>query len=354
VKTAFPLGQRRGVVFTSGRHGQDKPELFLENVPVEARETVVDILEHAAGIDLKAGDSVAEDGGVFVVAQLTREAAREMVRTSLRALPKRARLLELRPAARQSCFGNPRAVAEFATLAADMRAQPCTGCGGLCDCGGDRFLSATYRGESVYMGCVATERGMMKEHADGTRHKMSSIEWHFDDALYEPVGPVPGELFLRVARRGTPELERTLPAVKNILQRMEEDTGATTTLLPEEVRTGDLVLRTGALCNDPACSKCHQMLDVLAVHHDGRGLVVDGDGVPAPFRIQLNTIAGSVHGPHWGEDDDGDDDDDEAEEEEEEDDSEGSSVVIATMRAAQRADDDDEGEDGGDGEEMSE
>ena len=89
--------------------------------------------------------------------------------------------------------------------------------------------------------------------------------------------------------------------------------GAKRTMLPTEVRTGDLVFRVDARCKDPDCRNCHQMLEVAAVHHGNRGVIVVDDNVPAPFRISLDTIAASIQGPHWG---DGDAMEEEEEEEE--------------------------------------
>ena len=309
VKTAFPLGQRHGHVFTSGRHGRGQAELFLEGVPAEARAHAVGFLESFAAVDFKERDTVVEGGGVFVLAALTRDAKRHLLATSLRGLPKRARLLELRMALPRDRYANPDDDAFVEQFARDMLARPCSGCGGLCDCGGDRFLSSTYRGDEVFTGRVATPTGVFKEHADGSRHKMDATEFFFDDAIYEPMAPVPGELFPGVAHRGTPELERTLPAVEKLLKCAEDEDGATTSLLPVEVRAGDVVFRTGAVCDDPTCFECHQRMDVLAVHHDGRGIVVFAEGMPAPFRVKLDTIVGSIRGPHWEEGDGGEEGD---------------------------------------------
>ena len=76
VKTAFPLGQRRGHVFTSGRHALGRPELVLLNQPLEAKDPAVRMLEFMATLDFKEGGSVVEDAAVFVATAVPRDKAR--------------------------------------------------------------------------------------------------------------------------------------------------------------------------------------------------------------------------------------------------------------------------------------
>ncbi len=305
VKTAFPLGQRRGHVFTSGRHAQGRPELVLLNQPLEAKNSAVTMLEYMASLDFKEGGMVVEGVVVFVATAVPRDKARELLSTTLRALGRRTRLLQLRRAVDKDRFKTAEEEAYIESLSRDMLTRPCSGCGATCGCGDEKYLSSQLGGESVYTGLIATSDGLYKEHDDGSRHKVDATEFNLDESIYDtPIAVVPDDLHPAPATRGSAEMQAAMGTLEATLSAMEANvSGAKRTMLPTEVRTGDLVFRVDARCKDPDCRNCHQMLEVAAVHHGNRGVIVVDDNVPAPFRISLDTIAVSIQGPHWGDGD---------------------------------------------------
>ena len=86
--------------------------------------------------------------------------------------------------------------------------------------------------------------------------------------------------------------------------RMEkfEAEGYSWTWRPEHVRTGDLALvysATATCCEDPRCVERAVAMDVLAVHHNDGGIVVEDDDHYFPMRIELEHVFASVKGKHW-------------------------------------------------------
>lgn len=296
VKSSFALSST-GVVYTVGRRARGQAELVLLDVPVNMKDTAITIVEHLAYMDLRDQSSVVHPTSVFLATAIRPAQARVLIATRLRALRASTRLLQLQPATCKGRFDT----SEYATfcddLATDMVNAPCDGCGGMCGCGG-RFLNRNRDGVSTYMGLVAMPDGIFKEHKDGSRHKVNATEQIFDESLYDaPMAIVPSDVFPHVATRGSAEMRAALPLVQAMLREAAED--APVVVDPDEVRAGDWVARVDARCKDEDCRDCHHVLHVLAVHHDDHGLVVSADDIPCAFRIPVDTVAASVHGPHW-------------------------------------------------------
>lgn len=304
VKTAFPLGQQKGLVFSLGRRARGKAELFFDEVPYDARESATGLLEQLLSLDLDHNDSVADDTGVLVAQKVSSEERARLAEGGLRLLGRRAKVLKICVAMGKDAYVSPEYEDWVKELATTMVNEACTHCGEKCACG-EKYMYFPLDGVSTYSGIVAKDDGMYKEHGDGTLHKMTANEYYLDRSRYDhPPAVVPRDLHPAALQRGTPQMQAVLPVVETLLKRMAANVesvvfGRNALLLPGEVRTGDLIVRCDARCKDATCAKCHMLLEVVAVHAGGRGLVVSQKDLPTPFRISMDTVAGCIRAEHW-------------------------------------------------------
>ena len=312
VLTHFPMeGDARGNVYTSGRVGVGKPELLMRTVPTEKQEEAVDILEHFQALKIGPKDALGSDGAMFVVFPIDKRDVAKVLQDHMPECSKRARVLELRSVVPKDAFKTADNDV-LNEIAAAMLEGPCAGCGQGCKCATNpRREMAVYKdvdGSSVYTGIHATKSGVFKIH-DNDRtleskkgyHHMDVTEYEFDMSYYDdPLCPIPIVLQSEYAKR-TFAAKEANEVLKRRMEKFEAE-GYSWTWRPEHVRTGDLVLVYSAkatCCKDPRCVERAVAMDVLAVHHNDGGIVVEDDDHYFPMRIELEHVFASVKGKHW-------------------------------------------------------
>ena len=122
--------------------------------------------------------------------------------TTLRALGRRTRLLQLRPAVDKDRFKTAEEEVPRVPGATCWRAvQRLRGHVRL----RRRKRTSSQLGESVYTGLIATSDGLHKEHGDGTRHKVDATEFNLDESVYDmPIAVVRTSSIRRPPRGGRP------------------------------------------------------------------------------------------------------------------------------------------------------
>lgn len=346
VKTRFALGSQTGVIYTIGRHARKQPELFVEDIPYEKKDDVVEDLEAFCTHNVKFGDVKLNGRVMYGFGRVSDEEAVKMKNTSMRACHKRAKLLKVTPVPilrNMQPEDEERAAAFLLAQARRLADAPCAAGCEHCECttGGLRFLYRQLEGVSVDTGTVATRDGMFKEHADGTRHLMDMHEFKYDMTLYDDASVSLLELGTDgFAKRGDPIMETATKLAGTVISRMMNyDDEAEVqraplstddidlTFLPEEVRTGDFVWMyetdprnvpdddddpwaelgfAWTTPDDPNDPRRLNMLKVLAVHSGNRGLVVQDRGLPWAHRIAKETVVCSLRLDNWPELEQGD------------------------------------------------
>ena len=312
VHTHFPVeSDSRGNVYTSGRVGVGKPELLMRTVPAEKQEEAVEILKHFQALNIGPKDALGSSGAMFVVFAIDKRDVAKVLQDHMPKCSKRARVLELRSVVPKDAFdtATPEVLNEIATA---MLEGPCDGCGKGCECATNpRREMALYKdvdGSSVYTGIHATKSGFFKIHdnertleSDKGYHLMSVAEFEFDSSYYDdPLCPIPNVLQSEYAKR-TFAAKEANEVLKSRMEKFEAE-GYSWTWRPEHVRTGDLVLVYSAkatCCEDPRCVERAVPMDVLAVHNNDGGIVVEDDDHYFPMRIGLEHVFASVKGKHW-------------------------------------------------------
>ena len=334
VKTRFALGSKTGVIYTIGRHARNQPELFLEDIPYEKKDDVVEDLEAFCTHDVKFGDTRLNGRVMYGFGRVSDEEAVKMKKTSMQACHKRAKLLKVTPVPilrNMEPEDEARAAAFLLAQARRLAEAPCVAGCEHCECttGGMRFLYRQLDGVSVNTGTVATRDGMFKQHADGTSHLMDMHEFKYDMTLYDNASV--SLLGLGVdgfAKRGDPIMETATKLAGTAISQMvrfndkegEAADEMDLTILPEEVRTGDFVWMyetdprnvpdedddpwaeigfAWTTPDDPNDPRRLNMLKVLAVHSGDRGLVVQDRGLPWAHRIEKETVVCSLRFDHW-------------------------------------------------------
>lgn len=321
VKSSFAPGEPRGCVFTDGFRGRGMPEVVMTKVPVNGKESVEAFFRAVA----EKGDPVLPDklipiaGEFLATKEVTLKQRAHFLSTCLDlkcCAPQDLCLVRIACVPRKDEFEDEESEARMLEEAVNAKTAPCTSCqtAGSCDpelCA--RQLCPDLDGERVSTGIYAELDGMYKVHADGTRHKMTAKEFQLDNSVFpDATFIVPGDpKRFRIKRHQMVKNSKEASALlfmSRFVKRSvakgaavpEEAIADCVKALPDEVRTGDIVFRHDARCKDLGqCGNCIDTLEVVAVHAEGRGLVVVPKGAPVPFRVADDAILLSVRGPHW-------------------------------------------------------
>lgn len=321
VKSSFAPGESRGCVFTDGFRGRGMPEVVMTRVSVDAKATVEEFFRTIAekAVHIPPGKLMPIAGEFLATKEVTLKQRAHFLSTCMepfKCAPQDLCLVRIACVPRKDEFEDEESETRMLEEAVSAKTAPCTGCQTACSCDPGlcaRQLCPNVDGERVSTGIYAELDGMYKVHADGTRHKMSAKEYQLDNSVFDNatimVPDDPKRFWIkRHDVAGEPKAGSALLFMSRFVKRSvakgaavpEEAVADCVKALPDEVRTGDIVFRHDARCKEPGqCGDCIDRLAVLAVHAEGRGLVVMHTNTPVPFRAADDTILLSVRGPHW-------------------------------------------------------
>lgn len=309
VESRFPGRAPQGSLFTNGLHAKGKPELYITDVPREHKPRVKAHVEFLVNRTVLAGEVTGIGEIPFVVKAKDSDDTQELLSTTMSACSPHASILEL-------CKVDPVASYEddaecdlhLSQMAEGLKMQ------GGCSRGTEGCMSepsALYRavkGEEAFTGIVVKKEGFIKLDAasrdlNAPGHLMTSGEWRLDMSVYDGASStvIPYTSAKFVHRDGLEDdVEVARAQIKPILDRAIAS-GFPSEAVPTEVRRGDtaLLFFSGVgCCDSPTCQRRCKLVEVLAVHHNGLGIVVDDDS-GWPLRIQLNAVHGAIRGEHW-------------------------------------------------------
>lgn len=324
VKSSFEIvdgAESTGCVFTDGFRGRGMPEVVMTKVSANAKATVEAFFRTVAekGTPIPPGKLIPLEGEFLATKEVTLKQRAHLLSTCMDfkcCAPEDLCLVRIACVPRKDEFEDEASETRLLEEAVNAKTAPCTSCQTVCSCepgSGSRHLCPKFDGDQVSTGIYAEVDGMYKVHADGTRHKMTAKEYQLDNSLFDnALIMVPDDpKRFRIKRHdvvGAPKAGSALLFMSLFVKRSvakgaavpEEAIADCVKALPDEVRTGDIVFRHDARCKDLGqCGNCIDTLEVVAVHAEGRGLVVVPKNSPVPFRVADDTILLSVRGPHW-------------------------------------------------------
>ena len=300
-------------VYTKGRIAQHGPELCFPDVPTELRPRARELLRFLAPRPVLDGQITGDSGQPIRVDAAT-PAQRRSLQPDLVGVGRNASLLVLRPATPATRYDGPEEAAALDLMAAEMVARGC-GQGGECCAAGTGCTAgngplAVYRqldGVSTFAGMTICSDGFYRLHGetrdlDAPSHKMSACEWAFtlsayDDAQTVVIDAKPDAY----VHKNTAATEKALLLVNRVLEPAEDE-GFATEALPDEVREGDtaiLVVPQAACCAVEICQARIRFVEVLAVHHHNRSVVVHDTDKEFPYRVAGDVVLGAIRGDHW-------------------------------------------------------
>lgn len=286
-KTDFPADGGLGTIWTVGRHALGLPELCTLNVVPSLREVAYDVLSELAEDSTVTKNIVVPLGDRMMYAAylMPKSSSKPLIQTTLQGCDADARILRFKAVAPKEAFMNAETDAKVLREAQEL-VKPALGETPCDDCYVP--LTVFVDDDPVNPGIRVTTNGFRKEHADGTTHKMSGAEYTYDCSAYDdPFAVVPNGA--KGLLRCEAADETVMGKIQAVLATRYKDKDVE--LQPTEVRAGDTTVSW--------VEGGFMISTVLAVHAGNRGVIVAQDECWGPSRIPIETVLGSVHGPHW-------------------------------------------------------